>query len=135
MRQNKIKVLKVEPMETPKICYIEPSMKYFEKAVNEGVVVKGAVEAKKLEKNLYAVFNKDRFLANLTPNRRIGDDIIAGVFFIVATDKNKLPISLTEEQVTKYAIRFWNFEVFDEMDVAEANINTLLSRLWKDEEL
>ncbi len=133
MRKEKIKVLEIAPMETPKICYIEPTTKAFKKAVNIGASEKGDVEAKKLEKQIYAIFNKDRFLANLTPNRRIGDDIIAGMMYVVAVDENKAPISLTEKQITEYALRFWNIEVFDDMDVAEANINTLLSRLWKDE--
>ena len=92
-------------------------------------------EAKKLERQVYAVFNKDRFLANLEPNRRIGDDIIAGTMYIVATDENRFPVSLTDEQISKYALRFWNVETFDDIDVVEANLNLMFSRFLIDENL
>lgn len=110
-------------------------MKAFRKAVNADNVKHGGIEAKKLEKNIYAIFNKDRFLAYLEPKRLIGDDIIAGNLYIVATNDSSFPISLTDKQVSKYALRFWNIETFDDMDVAEANLNTLFSRFLIDEEL
>ena len=125
----------IEPMEHPKIAYIVPSMKAFRKYVDADCIEYGGVEAKKLEKHIYAVFNKDRFLTNLEPNRRIGDDIIAGTMYIVAINDKRFPISLTDEQVSKYALHFYNVETFDDMDVAEANLNTLFSRFLTDEEL
>ena len=135
MKKEKIRVLQIEPMMPPKIFYIEPSMRAFRKAVDADNIKHGGVEAKKLERNIYAIFNKDRFLANLEPNRRVGDDILAGNIYIIATNNNRFPISLTDEQVSRYALRFWNVESFDEMDVAEANINTLFSKFLIDEEL
>ena len=135
MNMAKIKTLMIEPMERPKIFYIKPTMKAFKKAVNANNIKHGGVEAKKLEKQIFAVFNKDRFLADLEPNRRIGDDIIAGTMYIVAVDEQRFPVSLTEEQASKYILRFWNTEDFDDMDVAEANLNTLFSRFLIDEEL
>ena len=135
MKKEKIRVLLIEPVMPPKIFYIEPSMKAFRKAVDADNIKHGGVEAKKFEKNIYAIFNKDRFLANLEPNRRVGDDILAGNIYIIATNNNRVPISLTDEQVSRYALRFWNVESFDEMDVAEANINTLFSKFLIDEEL
>ena len=135
MSRQKIKVLQIEPMMPPKVYYIEPTMKAFRDAVNADNIEYGGVEAKKLERQVYAIFNKHRFLADLEPNRRIGDDIIAGTMYVVAINEHRFPISLTDEQTEKYALRFWNIETFDDIDVAEANINTLLSRLWKDEKM
>lgn len=126
MSKPKIRVLLIEPMEHPKEYYIEPSMRAFRKAVNVGTAYKGKVEAKKLEQGVYAVFNKDRYLTELVPNRQIGDDIIVGTMCIVAVDENRMPISMTDEQMKKYALRFWHVESFDEMDVMEANMNTFL---------
>ena len=135
MTKEKIRVLRIEPMMPPKIFYIEPSIKAFRNAVNADNIKHGGVEAKKLEKHIFAVFNKDRFLANLDANRRIGDDIIAGTMYIVAIHESRFPISLTDEQISKYALRFRNVENFDDMEVAEANLNTLFSRFLIDEEL
>ena len=132
--KHKVKALIIEPMEHPKIYYIEPKMKAFRKAVDANKIEYGGIEAKKLERDVYAVFNKDRFLADLQANRRIGDDIIAGTMLIVAIDDKKQPISLPDKQISKYALRFWNVETFDDMDVVEANLNTLFSKYLIDEE-
>ena len=134
MKKEKIKVLLIEPMCHPKPYYVEPSMKAFADIVNDGASERGEVEAKKLEKRIYAIFNKDRFFTDLAPNRIIGDDIIVGKMFIVAINKNRMPISLTNEQLTKYAWEFWNTEVFDDIDVIEANMRTFTKKLLIDEE-
>lgn len=135
MKKEKIRVLLIEPMEHPKEYYLKPTMQTFKKAMQTDRIKHGGIEAKTLEKNLYAVFNKGQFLANLDPNRRIGDDIIAGSMLIVATNNDKFPVSLSDDQASRYSLRFWNTESFDDMDVVEANLNTLFNRFLKDEEL
>ena len=86
-------------------------------------------------RNIYAMFNKDRFLvASLEPNRHIGDDIIVGNIYVVATDDLGVPISMTDFQVSKYALRFLYPEEFDDIDVAEDNINTICSRFLQNED-
>lgn len=65
----------------------------------------------------------------MPPNRQIDDDIIVGTMLVVAVDKNRMPISMTDELMKKYALRFWHVESFDEMDVMEANMNTFLRYL------
>jgi hypothetical protein len=137
MKKEKIKTLLIEPLMAPRIAYLEPSMRAFRKAVKADTLKYGDVEAKKLEKNVYAIFNKDRFLCSLDslkPNRRIGDDIIIGNIYIVAIDDKRFPVSLTDNQISTYALRFWNPEEFDDMDVIEANCNTLFSRFLIDED-
>ena len=134
MAKEKIRVLKIAPLRYPCEHYLAPSMKAFREAVDADNLEFGGVEAKKLERNVYAIFNKDRFLAYLKGNRRIGSDIIAGNMYIVGVDDNKFPISLTEEQSLKYTLKFWDIEEFDEIDVMEANLDTLFSRFLADEE-
>lgn len=133
MSKPKIRVLLIEPLEHPEEYRIEPSMQAFRKAVNVGAAHKGKVEVKKFGHGVYAVFNKDRYLTELAPNRQIGDDIIVGTMFVVAVDENRVPISMTDEQMKKYVLRFWHVESFDEMDVMEANMNTFLRHFLKDE--
>ena len=116
MGNAKIRVLLIEPKEHPKSHTIEPTRHAFEKAVNVGAAYNGKVEAKKLGRGIYAVYNKDRFLSDLVPNRRIGDDIIVGKMFVVAVDDHRKPISMTDEQMIKYALRFWHAEEFDNME-------------------
>ena len=116
MGNAKIRVLLIEPKEHPKAHTIEPTRHAFEKAVNVGAAYNGKVEAKKLEHGIYALYNKDRFLSDLVPNRRIGDDIIVGKMFVVAVDDHHKPIS----------------EEFDDMDVMESNMNTFLLGFLQD---
>ena len=135
MKKGKIRVLLIEPTEHPKTFFIEPTMQSFKKLVGADKRKHSGIEAKRLEKNLYVVFNKDRFLSNLKANRRIGDDILIGTIIVVAINDEKCPVSLTDDQLSKYALRFWNTEFFDDMDIVEANLNTLFARFLKDEEL
>lgn len=116
-------------MEHPRVCSVEPTKEAFESAVGAYLLEYGGVEAKRIDEGVYVLFNKDRFLTSLEPNRQIGDDIIVGTMFIVAVDKNRLPISLTDEQIEIYSSMFYGIEVFDDMDVVEANINTMISKL------
>lgn len=128
---KKIRVLLVAPTDHPKISYLEPTMKALRKAVSAGLEEVCDVEAKKLEANIYVIFNKERFLIELLPNRRIDDDIISGTFYVIATDGNSHPTSLTDEKIQKYMLRFWNTEDFSDIDVIEANINSIFSWLDK----
>ena len=129
MKKKKIRALEIKPMDHPSVCYIEPTIKAFKKAVGADLIEYGDIEAKIVAYRVYAVFNKDRFLTSLEPNRQIGNDIIVGTMFIVAVDENRLPISLTDEQIEIYSSMFYGIEVFDDMDVVEANINTMISKL------
>ena len=135
MKKEKIRALLIEPMEHPKAFFIQPTMQSFKKLVGADKGKHSGIEAKRLEKNLYVVFNKDRFLTSLKANRRIGDDILVGNMLIVAIDEDRQPISLTDDQEARYTLRFWNVESFDDMDIVEANLNTLFAKFLKDEEL
>ena len=134
MSKEKIRALLVPPSESPRVVYIEPTMKAFGKLVDADAIEHGGIEAKKLERNVYAIFNKDRFLANtLMPNRYIGSDIIVGNIYVVATDDLGVLVSLNDFQVSKYALRFLYPEEFDDIDVAEANLNTMFSRFLEND--
>lgn len=131
MKKEKITVLEIKPMEHPRVCSIEPTIKTFRRALNTEIIEHGDIEAKRIGINTYALFNKDRFLTGLIPNRQIGNDIICGTMYIVAIDDKKIACSLSNKQIKKYNLQFYNVEQFDEIDVAEANINTMMSRFWK----
>ena len=94
----------------------------------------GEIEAKRIAHRVYAIFNKDRFLTSFEPNRQIGDDIISGNIYIVAINEDRFPVSLSDEQIELYSSMFYGIEVFDEIDVIDANMSLFASRLCKDEE-
>lgn len=110
MYNGKIRVLMIKPMERPKVCYVEPTIKTFRRVINAR-----DIQAKRLEIGVYVIFNKGSFLSDNTPNRYIGDSIIKGTMIVVATDEKRVPISLTDDKVSKYNLRFGNVETFDEI--------------------
>ena len=111
---QKIRVLMIKPKKRPKVCYIAPTIKAFKRVINADSFGYGRIQSKGLEQGVYAVFNKDNHLSDNAPNRHIKDRIITGTMLIVATNEKKIPISLTDDKLSKYSLRFWNIETFDE---------------------
>lgn len=108
--REKIRILMIRPKERPRVCYIEPTIKAFKRVVNAK-----DIQAKRLESGAYVVFSKDRFLSDNTLNRQVGSSIIKGTMLIVAANDQRIPVSLTDDKVSKYSLRFWNIETFEEV--------------------
>ena len=134
MKKKKIRALEIKPMNNPSVCYIEPTIKTFKEAVGADLTDYGEIEAKRIAYRVYAIFNKDRFLSGLEPNRQIYDDIISGNIYIVAINEDRFPVSLSDEQIELYSSMFYGIAIFDEIDVIDANMSLFASRLCKDEE-
>ena len=56
-------------------------------------------------------------LIGLEGNRRVGSDIIAGVFYIMSEGEDGDLVSLTEEKIKYYTEKFWEPEVFDSTEI------------------
>ena len=98
--ENTIKILKIEPGKMP-----------FEKEmVNdlEGIQaeVEGMFECVYLDNNCIAVVNEEGKLNGMELNRRIGNDIIAGPFFICGESADGEFVSLTDAECEKYMGEF-----------------------------
>ena len=98
--ENTIKVLKIEPGKMP----------YEKEMVNdlEGIQaeVDGMFECVYLENNCIAVVNEEGKLNGMELNRRIGNDIIAGPFFICGDSADGEFVSLTDAECEKYMGEF-----------------------------
>ena len=64
--------------------------------------------------------NEEGKLLGLSGNRRIGMDVIAGVFYIVGEDGDGELVSLPDEVIQRYAARFWEPEELSAQDVEHA---------------
>ena len=104
--ENTIKVLKIEPGKMP----------YEKEMVNdlEGIQaeVDGMFECVYLDHNCIAVVNEEGKLNGMALNRRIGNDIIAGPFFICGDSDDGEFISLTDEQMDVFSSEFKDAPVF-----------------------
>jgi hypothetical protein len=133
MKDKRILALKIEPMQHPYPYYLEPSLKTFKKEIQVDIVEDGALEAKKIGGNVYAVYNRDSFIFSLKANRKLGDAIISGNILIIAIGDNRLPCSLTEGQIARYSMLLYEYTDFDEIDVIDANMDIFSARFLNNE--
>lgn len=106
MKEKTIKVLMVEPHQEPRMTEIGNDLDALQKAVSIGADEQGLIELVYLEDNVSILCNEEGKLIGLEPNRRLGNDILCGVFYVVADDEEGNLASLTEEQQERYAQMF-----------------------------
>ena len=104
--EKTIRILKIEPQKLP-----------YEKEINndlEGIQgeVEGLFECIYLDDNCILVCNEEGKLNGMELNRGVGNDIIAGPFFIAGDSCDGEFISLTEEQVEQYTNEFSKIQEF-----------------------
>ena len=103
---DKIKILKVEPGKPPCVKEIANDFKASQEEVE------GDIECVGFGDGCVAVINAEGKLNGMQPNRRNGDDIICGPFFICGDTPDGDFISLTEQQIEKYRKKYANEMVF-----------------------
>ena len=106
MKEKKINVLMVEPHKPPCMVELNNDLNSLQKAVSIGADQQGLIELVHLEDNAYILCNEEGKLIGLEPNRRLGDDILCGVFYVVADDEEGNLASLTQVQQERYAQMF-----------------------------
>ena len=116
MKEQHIKALKIAPMERPEIYYLENNLEALQKAVSVGADYVGLIEIIDLDERACIVCNEEGKLINLIPNRRIEDDIICGVFYVVGQNDEGDITSLTDEEILHYVEMFDSVEYFMQSD-------------------
>lgn len=101
---DKIKILKVESGKPPCVKEIANDFKASQ------AEVEGDIECVGFGDGCVAVINAEGKLNGMQPNRRNGDDIICGPFFICGDSPDGDFISLTEQQIEEYTRRFGEIE-------------------------
>ena len=116
---REIKCLMVIPGQTPAVTTIEASLTAFNKAVSIETEYELRAVSKRIGKRTYAIYAYESVFEDLEPNRKIGDEIICGVFYIISVDDAGKPVSMTDRQMMKYMIRFYEPEKYSYDDVLE----------------
>jgi hypothetical protein len=106
MREKQVKALMIEPNKSPCVVELMTDLDSLQKAVSIGAPEQGLIEFVYLEDNVSLLLNEEGKLIGLEPNRRLGDDILCGVFYVVAENDEGELISLTKEQQDHYTKRF-----------------------------
>ncbi len=120
MREFAIEVLLVEAGERPRKEIIFNSIEDFKIIVNECTAFPADAEIVEIEENVALVRNEEGVLLGLKGNRRIGDEIIAGTFFVAGIDDDGEITSLSDDKIEKYRKRFWRIEKFTDKEVSDA---------------
>ena len=126
MKEKEITVVKVEPMKEPVISTLTNDLDHLQKAVSIGVDYQGLIEFVYIEDNVSILCNEEGKLIGLTPNRRLGDDILCGVFYVVEEDDKGNLISLSPAQQDRYLRKFVVPDVIKVSEVGDTIVMTLL---------
>ena len=117
MKEKEITVVKVEPMKEPVIATLTNDLDHLQKAVSIEADYQGLIEFVYLEDNVSILCNEEGKLIGLEGNRRLGNDIIVGTFYVVGEDKNGNLCSLKDSQLLFYNTMFAIPEEFSEEEI------------------
>ena len=120
MKEKEITVLMVEPGKHPVVTALENNLDALQKAVSIGAEYQGLIELVEIERGVCILCNEEGKLIGLEGNRRIGSDVIAGVFYVIGENGRGELCSLPKEMLEKYMARFWAVEHYSPADVERA---------------
>ena len=114
MKQKEIRVLMVEPGKHPVETVLQNDSASLQKAVSVGSEHQGLIEIIGIDDRVCVFCNEEGRLIGLEGNRRLGNDLVAGVFYIVGEDGQGNLTSLPDDVMSKYSKQFWEPEFFTE---------------------
>lgn len=110
MNENTLRILRVEPGMTPEEKTIGSDLKSLQAEVS------GYIECVYMADNVVLVCNEEGKLNGMEMNRRLGDDIICGPFFLVGDDGEGEFTSLSDEQIAALKSEFAEPDRFNEFE-------------------
>ena len=114
---KEITVLKVAPMCVPEVVTLKNDLRSLQEAVSIDAPSVGLIEIVNLDSKTCIVCNEEAKLLGLQPNRRLGWDILCGVFYIVGQDSKGNLTSLSPKGVERFKKIFATPEVIDPEEV------------------
>ena len=125
---KEITVLKVAPMCKPEVVTLKNDLRSLQEAVSIGADYTGLIEVVGLDAKTCIICNEEGKLIGLEPNRRLGYDILCGVFYVVGQDRQGNFASLPSAAMEKYKQFFARLEIIP-AEEAEATMMTMFYAL------
>jgi len=119
MVQESIQAIMVWPGEHPCVTELLNDRKFLDFAVGLGSAYTGDAVLIRLSDTAGILYNDLAFLSDLKGNRKIGNKLLAGVFYVIGIKDGKL-CSLPFAELEAYFERFWEPEHFTKAEVEEA---------------
>ena len=130
-----ITVLKIAPGKHPTKTKLQSTIDAFNHAVSAGATEIGKACSKRIEKDIYILYNYYGCLDELAGNRKVNGEIIAGTFYVLGAIQGFRPRSLTPEEIEKYTSLFWEPEVYSDTDMIKNSMDMLYDSLLELEKL
>lgn len=122
MKEKAIRVLKVAPGEHPEPVTLSNDLDSLQKAVSIGADYQGLIEVLTIEESVCILCNEEGKLIGLEGNRRLGDDILCGVFYVMGSTPDGDFASLPKDKQERYSSLLWEPESFTKEDIDEATV-------------
>ncbi len=118
--EETIRILKVAPGQPPEETVIPNTLEASQQ------IVGGYIEVVGLDDDCVLVCNEEGKLLGLPGNRRCGEDIITGTFFVTACDEEGDFCSLSDDQMETFRQQFAEIQTFTQKDIDDA----MVFRIW-----
>lgn len=116
---SEITVLKVAPHCQPEVVILQNDLRSLQEAVSIDAPYVGLIEIVWLDAKTCILCNEEGKLIGLKPNRRLGHDILCGVFYVMGQDEEGNLTSLPSAAIERYRQIFSCPEVIDAEEVEE----------------
>lgn len=120
-KAKEIRVLMVEPGEKPKETLLNTDLDSLQKAVSIGCEEQGLIEIVHLDGSRCSLLlNEEGKILNLKGNRQLGEDILAGVFYVFGDTPSGGMRSLTDKEFEHWYKVFEEPEYYTDTEVTES---------------
>jgi hypothetical protein len=109
----------VEPKKSPRPTQICDDTDYLNHCVSPDSYLVYTAGALKIDDHIAAVYCRNGHMFCLPGNRRVGDKVICGTFYIVRVKNGKL-VSLSDTDVVKYSLEYWAPESFTDDEIVDS---------------
>lgn len=114
-----VTALKISPGQNPTPCFLCNNRDYLNRCVSPDPCLTYTAAALKVDDNIAAIYCRNGYMFSLPCNRRVGDKVICGIFFIVRVKNGKLR-SLTDADVVKYSLQYWDAESYTDDEIMDS---------------
>ena len=125
---KEITVLKVAPLCEPEVVALNNDLRSLQEAVSIDAPYVGLIEVVGLDEETCILCNEEGKLIGLQPNRRLGYDVLCGVFYVMGQDRQGNFASLPSAAMEKYKQFFARPEIIP-AEEAEATMMTMFYAL------
>lgn len=115
MSKRYIRAVRVEANTAPESMLIQDTLEAMMSAIGGDFIILP------LDDNTDALTRENGMLLNLTPNRKVGDDIIYGAFIVISFSDAGHAASLSETEITKWIEHFSLPEILMPVEADDLN--------------